>query len=426
VAGLLVGACIEQQAPPPVSSPPHNSPVETANANTNSNIEKPSPESSPNNVSQVQVTLPLVDALLQDDSFVNDAKTNLQIPDEQIEKLRDATRDDIVTLDEADSKGHGSTQIAVAKAEKKIKTILGDDKGSQFLDFVRARGADVNPQLTSAPNSVPTDTRIVVNSPAFRMDEFKNGSLVKSYKVGIGYPEFPLTTGLRKADVIIFNPTWTPPDSPWVRGKIEPLKKIDAGSKDNPLGILKIPIGYPSLIHGGKQPSRLGTFASHGCVGLTNDLVRQFALELADMSGTTLTPDQIKGYEKNRSVTRNVKLENAVPVELRYDSIVVQNGKLIIYRDVYDRGTNTESTLRRVLDAVGVPFDSFSATDRQKMLNAVKQMATGIGSHASDVKKASAVKEIVVTRSVPGTKKVVLEFPQLAGKGYPDPVNLAG
>jgi lipoprotein-anchoring transpeptidase ErfK/SrfK len=425
VAGLLAGACIEQQAPPPVSSPPQNPPVETANvnANTNSNIAKPSPESSPNNVSQVQVTLPLVDALLQDDSFVNDAKTNLQIPDDQIEKLRDAARDDIVTLDEAD-KGRGSTQIAVAKAEKKIKGILGDDKGSQFLDFVRARGADVNPQLTSAPNSVPTDTRIVVNSPAFRMDEFKNGSLVKSYKVGIGYPEFPLTTGLRKADVIIFNPTWTPPDSPWVRGKIEPLKKIDAGSKDNPLGILKIPIGYPSLIHGGKQPSRLGTFASHGCVGLTNDLVRQFALELADMSGTSLTSEQINGYQKNRSLTHNLKLENAVPVELRYETIVVQNGKLIVYRDVYDKGTNTESTLRRVLDAAGVSFDSFSQQDQQKMLKAVKQMSIGLVP-ASNSKKGSK-DNIVVTKSVPGTKKVVLEFPQLAGKGYPDPVNLAG
>ena len=70
--------------------------------------------------------------------------------------------------------------------------------------------------MLKGPNAVPTDTRVVVNIPAFRMDLFQDGSLVKSYKVGIGYPEFPLPQGLRKAQTIIFNPTWTPPDSPWV------------------------------------------------------------------------------------------------------------------------------------------------------------------------------------------------------------------
>jgi hypothetical protein len=39
------------------------------------------------------------------------------------------------------------------------------------------------------------------------MDVFKEGKLIKSYKIGIGYPEFPLPSGLRKASTIIFNPT---------------------------------------------------------------------------------------------------------------------------------------------------------------------------------------------------------------------------
>ena len=70
--------------------------------------------------------------------------------------------------------------------------------------------------MLKGPNAIPTDTRVVVNIPAFRMDLFQDGSLVKSYQIGIGYPEFPLPQGLRKAQTIIFNPTWTPPDSPWV------------------------------------------------------------------------------------------------------------------------------------------------------------------------------------------------------------------
>lgn len=41
------------------------------------------------------------------------------------------------------------------------------------------------------------------------MDLFENGTLVKSYRIGIGDPEFPLPEGMRMANVIIFNPTWT-------------------------------------------------------------------------------------------------------------------------------------------------------------------------------------------------------------------------
>ena len=108
--------------------------------------------------------------------------------------------------------------------------------------------------MLPGPNAVPQDTRVVVNIPAYRMDLFQEGKLIKSYKIGIGYPQFPLPTGLRKAQTIIFNPTWTPPDEPWV-AKMKDIavgEKVAAGSPLNPLGPIKIPIGMPSLIHGGK------------------------------------------------------------------------------------------------------------------------------------------------------------------------------
>src|SRR2546423_15240111 len=40
--------------------------------------------------------------------------------------------------------------------------------------------------LLKGPNAVPKDTRIVVNIPAFRMDVFRQVTLLKSYKIGIG------------------------------------------------------------------------------------------------------------------------------------------------------------------------------------------------------------------------------------------------
>jgi murein L,D-transpeptidase YcbB/YkuD len=84
-----------------------------------------------------------------------------------------------------------------------------DDTANQTASDTKNETLD---SARNAANRVPSDSRIVVNAPAYRMDVFDAGRLIKSYKIGIGYPQFPLPTGLRKAKVIIFNPTWTPPD----------------------------------------------------------------------------------------------------------------------------------------------------------------------------------------------------------------------
>src|SRR5437763_14882659 len=130
------------------------------------------------------------------------------------------------------------------------------------------QAANAEPVQLKGPNAVPKDTRIVVNIPAFRMDVFREGSLLKSYKIGIGYPQFPLPTGFRKAEMIIFNPTWTQPNESWAS---DPGAVTPAGTAGNPLGPIKVPIGGANLIHGGKALAKIGTYASHGCIGLTND-----------------------------------------------------------------------------------------------------------------------------------------------------------
>jgi hypothetical protein len=278
---------------------------------------------------------------------------------------------------------------------------------------------------------VPADTRIVVNAPAYRMDVFEKGQLIKTYKVGIGYPEFPLPQGVRKAETIIFNPTWTPPDEPWVKGKFKPGEKVEAGSKLNPLGPIKIPIGQPSLIHGGKNPARLGTFASHGCVGLTNAQVQEFAVLLAQVGGAQLTSQEVAGYAKTPDKTQNVKLGAPVPVELRYETIVVEDGRLHIYRDVYDKGTNTEENLRKVLEVYGVKLEDLSEQERTQLRDALSAMARDARGNpidatptpTPDAKSKKPKGDGRVTYTVKGEKEVVVEIAALKGKGYPAPVN---
>src|SRR5437762_7031812 len=348
------------------------------------------------------LTLPVLDAFFADESFSGSLKTRLQLTDEQVTKLKELAHSETAKLNEENAgKGEGESSNARSVAAEKISALIGAEKMRQLAVLVGERwsgtadeGSDktapqpTNPnnrkQLAGTPNAVPTDSRIVVNAPAYRMDVFDGGRLIKSYKIGIGYPQFPLPTGLRKARTIIFNPSWTPPDEPWVvkMKNVSAGEKVEAGSKLNPLGPIKIPIGGPSLIHGGKSPAKLGTFASHGCVGLTTPQVQDFAKILAQIGGTSLTDEDLAKFGRDKTQTKQVKLTKAVPVELRYETIVVEDGKLHIYRDAYDEGTNTEENLRSILEANGVRLDDLTEGERTQVFDALAQMSgkSGAGS----------------------------------------------
>jgi lipoprotein-anchoring transpeptidase ErfK/SrfK len=443
-----------------------NTTTTTNSAATTAPLPSPSatPASQSQQASAAPLTLPVLDAFFADQSFAAELKSKLQLTDEQVEKLRSIAREETARLSEtsaAEQEG-GRTAGARARASEQIKAIIGEEKTQQLAALVRERwsgggeesAANNGPANASASpggnaatpndsnaatasksfNAVPTDTRIVVNAPAYRMDVFENGRLVKSYRVGIGYPEFPLPTGMRKAREIIFNPTWTPPDSPWVATmkNVKAGEKVEAGSKLNPLGPIKIPIGMPSLIHGGKSPAKIGGFASHGCVGLTNPQVQDFAKMLSRIGGTQLTDDDIANYARNKTETKDVKLAHVVPVELRYETIVVEDGKLHIYRDVYDRDTNKEENLRATLSQYGVTLDQLNEQERAQVLQALKDMSHdaggGQGAASASTEKGNANKKGAsgghVTRSVKGKKEVVIEIAALKGKGYPAPVNV--
>ncbi len=458
---LSLGACV---APSDSNTTTTNAPANTATT-TSASPAPPSAPANPANAKDMPVTLPVLDAMFADESFAGQLKQNVQLNDEQVTRLRQIARDNNARLREAYSATDdhtGSTEQASQRAAEQIRGVVGEDKFDSFANFVRNRwasggeeGGDASGNnapsggaTNNRPNSVPTDTRIVVNTPAYRMDVFKDGQLVKSYRVGIGYPEFPLPTGLRRANTIIFNPTWTPPDEPWVEssGNVRAGQTVEAGSKLNPLGPVKIPIGSPSLIHGGKSPAKLGGFASHGCVGLTSPQVLDFSRALAELSGTQLTPEQIAEYGKNKSETKNIKLNNAIPVELRYETIVVEDGKLRIYRDVYDRDTNTEENLRAVLAAHDVNYDQLSDAEKTKIREALTQMSRDAsgradtqatqnsnanqnsngaqGNRNSNNANSNNSNSDRVTRAVKGKKEIVIELAALKGKGYPAAANL--
>ncbi len=433
-----------------------------------------------------------------DKGFSAALKSKLQLTDEQVAQLQQAAREETASLRETSDDSSTTTTAAGEKAAAKVSAIIGAEKARQFADFAlehwRAIGASGNDTValseeptplgtptimegapspsgtpaagtasspspsasaaTASPTSspaasvttgktavtasaaftAPADTRIVVNAPSHRMDIFQDGKLIKSYKVGIGYPEFPLPTGMRKATQIIFNPTWTAPDEPWVESSktVKVGQRIGAGDKMNPLGVIKIPIGMPSLIHGGKQPAKIGGYASHGCVGLTNKQVQSFAKVLARVGGVELTDEEIAKREQTRTETKIVKLKKTIPVELRYETMAVEDGKLHIYRDVYDRDTNVEENLESLLATYGVAMSDLSEEERKQVATAMSVAAPksaekpgtpATASEKAEQRKANIARQQLTTQ-MKTHKEMVVEIAALEGKGYPGPVEM--
>jgi lipoprotein-anchoring transpeptidase ErfK/SrfK len=221
-----------------------------------------------------------------------------------------------------------------------------------------------------APNE--PDIRITLNLPSFRLTLWQNGKEVKSYFVGVGKKEHPLYIGDRAATEIIWNPAWIPPASDWVSEikSVRPGEVIKASDPRNPLGKLKIPLGDSYLIHQAAKTSDVGNLVSHGCVRVPRPDLYDLAEKIIAARSVPVSPKRIEAAKRNLR-TLVVKLPEPVPVDINYDTLVVEEGVLHIYPDVYGRGTNRPSRLRGELQASKVDVANLSDATIKRMLRKV-------------------------------------------------------
>ena len=211
--------------------------------------------------------------------------------------------------------------------------------------------------------------KITVNVPAFQMTLWQNGKEVKTYPIGVGLKAYPIYVGFREASAVIWNPVWVPPDSDWVHES----KTVKAGEiilptdARNPLGKMKIPLGYGYLIHQAKGAGDLGSLVSHGCVRVMQADLYDLADKIIAARELDITKEQITEARQTKE-TFTAELEPIIPVEITYDTIVVEAGKLRIYPDVYERKTNTVENLRAELKSSGVDQTNLDDATLEKML----------------------------------------------------------
>src|SRR5262249_1077752 len=158
---------------------------------------------------------------------------------------------------------------------------------------------------------------------------------------------------------------------------------------------------------------------------------------LADATNTQLTPQAMLSYFRRPTRTQVVKLAQVVPVELRYETIVAEDGKLHIYRDVYNQKTNTEENLRAVLEANGISFDKLSDDEKSQVTEALSIVSgrprkqptpAPLPANANSADRAAAASarkaEAQRLRKLRSQREFVIEVAALASKGYPAAVNL--
>lgn len=213
---------------------------------------------------------------------------------------------------------------------------------------------------------------ITVNVPAFTMTLWQGNKEIKTYYVGVGRKNYPIPVGLRTADKIIINPDWIPPDSEWVRrsSSVEPYERIPADDPLNPLGKVKIPLGDAYLLHEAESPKDLGNLVSHGCVRVLRDDLFDLTELIVKALNLPVSRNEISARRKDTK-REVIELGGEIPVDINYDSMVVESGILSIYPDVYDRKTNTIENLRAELTANGIDASVFSSEDLRAAIDRV-------------------------------------------------------
>lgn len=211
---------------------------------------------------------------------------------------------------------------------------------------------------------------VTLNVPSFVLTVWQNGKEIRRYNVGVGMKDHPIFIGRKRFDQIIFNPSWFAPYSEWVDKNMRG-KEIKASDPRNPLGRVKIPIGNGFLLHQAKGRGDLGSLVSHGCIRVMlkdlhelNDLVvAAYDLEV--------DPKLLKRAKRTKN-TLVVKVDEPIPIEITYDTVVIENGKLNVYPDVYEYKRDYEAQIRHELDLHEIDPSEFTSEELTNLYEKVK------------------------------------------------------
>ena len=129
----------------------------------------------------------------------------------------------------------------------------------------------------------PPRIHLHVNLSQRELKVLRRGDVIQTYSIAVGSPRHPTPTGAYWTGGIVWNPSWTPPNSPWARG----LKYQPPGAPANPMRGVKIYFLAPAyFIHGTNDEESIGEAASHGCIRMAADDAMDLARRIERAGGS--------------------------------------------------------------------------------------------------------------------------------------------
>lgn len=247
------------------------------------------------------------------------------------------------------------------------------------LVLLTALAALVAPALGA---QVAGGLRLDLNIPAQRLVLMDGDSILKTYPISVGLPGHDTPTGEYTVGSAEWNPWWRPPAREWAKDD-----KVTPPGPNNPMGRVKLFFAPYYYLHGTPHERDLGTPASHGCVRMRNADVIELATLLHRRAEPTMPASAIRGVLANHRNTRVSTFRAPVPLVIRYDAVVVNDGQITIYPDFYKRNAIHAEGVYQALMAAGYDV---STIDRSAVRGLLRRAAAARGPFRAPVQEALA------------------------------------
>ncbi|NIP82009.1 MAG: L,D-transpeptidase family protein, partial [Gemmatimonadetes bacterium] len=199
------------------------------------------------------------------------------------------------------------------------------------------------------------------------------GVRTRGIPVAVGAPEHATPLGVYRIAQVVWNPTWTPPEAEWAKGRVP-----EPPGSTNPMGRVKMPFFEDYYIHGTSESSSLGRASSHGCVRVANPDMLALARLVHRYGSPAVAEAVLDSLTADPSRTRTIRVDR--PPELRsvYHLAEVTDDRLEIHPDVY--GLEPGRVEDRALEAIAGAGGDTTAIDRDRLAAAVER---GRGRHTA-------------------------------------------
>lgn len=228
-------------------------------------------------------------------------------------------------------------------------------------------GAGVNYASVGPADAVDErndELHLVVNIPANRLYVYENGERTRTYAVSVGLRGYETPPGEYSIREVIWNPWWHPPSSDWARGR-----KPESPGEANPMGRVKLNFGPLLYIHGTAEYQALSQPASRGCVRMRNSDVIELTRLIHQYASPRVKPELIDQLEASETMTRTIRLSQAVKFTAEYTVATVDDGFLILYPDIYNRvRSQVRDEVEETLEREGVDLRQVNREHLERLL----------------------------------------------------------